>query len=353
MSRIESEQSLVEVRRVPQIHYRPFRNTDPPHLAEIWRARARERGIVHPMSAMLFEQLVLAKPYFDNEGLILAFDGKTAVGFVHAAFGPSEDQGSLSRQFGVTSMLMVRPDYRRLGIGHALLERSESYLYRRGAKVLYGGGIYPLNPFYLGLYGGSELPGVLASDTEAQRLYRSAGYQEVDQCVVLHRELADFRPPINRQQMQIRRNFSIREVVDPPALNWWDACTFGGFDRVRYDLVANDGARVAHATVWSMELLGATWGVRAVGLVDVNVVEAHRHQGLGTFLVSEIVRRLQHEGVGVVEAQAMLREHSAARALYQRLGFREIDRGTVFRKDEPGPSAAASPPAADPARNGS
>lgn len=336
MSRAESEQQVAAARPTPQIHYRSFRNSDPPHLAEIWRARARERGVVQPMSPLLFEQLVFSKPYFDNEGLILALDDKTAVGFVHAAFGPTEDQSRLSRQFGVTSMLMVRPDYRRLGIGHGLLTRSEDYLRRGGAQVLYGGGIYPLNPFYLGLYGGSELPGVLASDAEAQKLYRSSGYKEIDRCVVLHRELADFRPPVNRQQMQVRRQYTIREVRDPACHTWWEACTFGGFDRVRYELVAGDGRVVAFATAWGMDFLGATWGMRAVGLIDVEVEEKERRLGLGTYLISEIMRRLQQEGVGVVEAQTMLKEHSAALALYAKLGFCEIDRGMVFRKDERG-----------------
>lgn len=333
MNRAETEPKVDDTATTP-IRYRAFRNSDPPQLAEIWRARARERGVVQPMSALLFEQLVLAKPYFDNEGLILAFSGDTAVGFVHAAFGPTEDHSGLSRQFGVTSMLMVRPDYRRLGIGHALLQRSEEYLKSHGSTVLYGGGIYPLNPFYLGLYGGSELPGVLESDIEAQRLYRSSGYREIDRCVVLHRELADFRAPINRQQMQIRRTTSVREVADPPSHTWWEACTMSAFDRVRYDLVTNDTQEaIAHATIWSMEFLAATWGVRAVGMIDLEVKPTLHRQGYGIFLVSEVIRRLQQEGVGVIEAQTMLREHSAALALYQRLGFKEIDRGMIFRKD--------------------
>lgn len=316
----------------PTIHYRSFRNADPPKLAEIWRARARERGVVQPMSAEIFEQLVLAKPYFDPEGLIVAIDRDTAVGFVHAAFGPTADQCGISHTMGVTSMLMVRPDYRRLGIGHNLLRRSEEYLREHGATLMYAGGIYPLNPFYLGLYGGSELPGVLESDAEAQRLYGSSGYHAIDRCVILQRELADFRPPVNRQQLQIRRQSTVRAVVDPPATSWWDACTFGGFDRTRYDLVVGNQV-VAHTTTWQMDFLAVTWGVRAVGLIDFEVAPGERRKGYGAYLLSEVLKQLQQEGVGIVEAQTMLRESSAALALYAKLGFREIDRGTVFRKE--------------------
>lgn len=334
MSGPQSETSAAAAEQASRsIRYRTFRNQDPPQLAEIWRARARERGLMHPMSAELFEQLVLAKPYFDKEGLIVAFDGDVAVGFVHAAFGPTEDEGGLSTRFGVTAMLMVRPDYRRLGIGRQLLSRSEAYLHRHGAQVLYGGGIYPLNAFYLGLYGGSELPGVLDSDVEAQRLYQAAGYQEIDHCLVLHRELKSFRPLISREQLAVRRVTTLRETTDPASHTWWEACTVGAFERTRHELVANASQQVlAGATTWDMEPLSASWGVRTVGLIDVAVEPEQRRRGLATYLLGEIFRRLQQAGVALVETQTMQREHSAAVAFYERLGFKQVDRGSVFRK---------------------
>lgn len=316
----------------PEIRYRPFLNTDPPWLAEIWRARNQERGLMQPMSAALFEQLVLSKTYFDREGLILAVDGARPVGFVHAGFGPTDDEARLTHQLGVTCMLMVRHDYRRLGIGSGLLAQSEAYLQARGAQVLYGGGIRPLNPFYLGLYGGSELPGVLNSDAEAQRLYLGAGYREIDRALVLHRELASFRPPVNRQQMQIRRGTRLDVRHDLVSASWWEASTMGGFERTRYELLPQAGGPpAAAATVWAMEPLATTWGVKAAGLIDLAVEEPQRRQGLATFLLSEVFRQLHAEGVALVEVQTM-QANRAARALYNKLGFDEVDQGAVYRK---------------------
>ena len=74
------------------IGYRIFRNSDPPHLADIWRTHAGRRGLMQPMTAALLEELVLSKPYFDPQGLIVATDGNHPVGFAHAAFGPTEDK---------------------------------------------------------------------------------------------------------------------------------------------------------------------------------------------------------------------------------------------------------------------
>lgn len=287
---------------------------------------------MQPMSASLFADLVLSKPYFDNAGLIVALDDGQAVGFVHAGFGPNEDQSGLSTQWGVTSMLMVRPDHRRLGIGTELLARSEAYLRSRGAQVLYGGEIRPLIPFYLGLYGGSEMPGVLDSDADAQRRYRAAGYQAIDRVVILQRELGGFRPLVNRQQIQLRRQMSITAVPDPPSRSWWDACTYGQFNRERFDLSARSGGPVlATATAWFMEPLSMSWGVRSAGLVDLDVVASHRHQGLATFLLGETFQRLRDDGYALVEVQTMS-QNEAARALYAKLGFNQIDQGVVFRK---------------------
>ena len=288
---------------------------------------------MQPMSVALLDQLVLSKPYFDNEGLILALDDETIVGLVHAGFGPTEDQSRLSRELGVTCMLLVRPDHRRLGIGTELLARSEQYLRARGAKVLYGGGIRPHNPFYLGLYGGSELPGVLASDAAAQQRYRGSGYQEVDRTRLFHRDLAGFRPPVDRQQMQIRRTMIVEATIDPPASTWWEACTLGMFDRTRFDLLPRDGGRaMASMTVWSMDPISTNSGVRTTGLYDVHVDPVQRRKGLAMFLLGEAFKQLHTAGVSRIEAQAM-QQNNTAIALLNRLGFQQVDEGVVFRKE--------------------
>lgn len=314
------------------INYRSFRNRDVRALAEIWRTRAQERGLLQAMSAALFEELVLSKPYFENSGLILALDEETPVGFVHAGFGPSQDGATLSYERGVISMMIVRPEYRRQGIGQQLLARAEEYLRTRGAKEIYGGGIRPLTPFYLGLYGGSELPGVLASDADALRRYQAAGFEEVRRCGVFHRDLASFRPTVDRTQMQIRRQQGMQVKVDPPCRTWWEGCTFGGFDRTRFELVPKAGGDPsAWLCVWSMEPLSASWGVRATGLYELCVEPSQRRQGLATFLMGEAFRQLSAEGIALIEAQAMLDE-SPSVSLLKKLGFKQVDEGVVFRK---------------------
>ena len=314
------------------LRYRPFRNTDPPVLTALWRSRAGQRGLAREVSPDVFEQLVFAKPYFDCDGLILAFDDDRPVGFAHAGFGPDEQRSRLFTGRGVTCLILVEPGCAETEAAAGLLEQCEAYLQRRGANVLFGGAIYPLNPFYLGLYGGSELPGVLDTDSPALDAFKSHGYAEIDHTFIQHHELTNFEPRIDRRQMQIRRQMLVEVTEDPPARSWWDACTTGDFDLTRFELVPSDrGSAVASATFRSMEPTGTATIGRAVGLMDLQVDESYRRRGLAVFLLSEAFRQFIRRGIMLVEVQCR-RRNVAAVGLFEQLGFESVCLGSVFRK---------------------
>jgi GNAT superfamily N-acetyltransferase len=315
------------------IGFRPFRNNDPPQLAEIWRTRSGLRGYVQPMTTALLERLVFSKPYFDQAGLVLATDDDRPVGFSHAGFGPVDDESTVSYELGASILTIVAPHAEEAAIAAQLIAKSEEYLRSRGAKLIYGGGIRPLNPFYVGLYGGSELPGILDSDAQHQSFFRAAGYREIDSTVVLHRELSDFRPVIDRQQMLLRRRVHVEYVCDPPSRSWWEACTLGDFTRLQYELFVKDETKpAAITTLIDMETFSHTWGARTAGLVDVLVAEPYRRQGMGVWLIGEVLRQAAEQGFGLIEVQTM-QSNSAALAMYAKLGFNQVDRGAVFRKE--------------------
>jgi GNAT superfamily N-acetyltransferase len=311
--------------------YRTFRNTDPPAIVGIWRSRAGQPGLMHPVSVDLLEQLVFGKLYFDYGGLILVWDDGQPIGFAHAGFGPNEEESSISPDYGVTSMIMTRAD--RPEVAGGLLERCEQYLQERGAKVLYGGAIRPLNPFYLGLYGGSEQPGVLESDKVAQETFRAGGYREIDQTQIFERSLTTFQSPVDRQQLQIRRQMTVQTVVDAPTETWWQACTIGDYDLTRFELLPRGGGRVlARALFRNMVPAGISTFVRQAGLIDLHVDPAYRRQGLATALLSEAFTTFVRQGITLVEVQTTA-PNVAAVNLYRKLGFKESGRGSVFRKE--------------------
>ncbi len=314
------------------IRYRPFLNSDPPAIAEIWRNAAPMRGCVQSITPSDFDHMVLSKPYFDRHGLILALDGERPVGFVHAGFGPSDDMSRVSHERGVTCILLVASDADVATIERGLLQHSEEYLTSRGARELYGGSARPLNPFYLGLYGGSELPGILASDTRRCDLFQLMGYEAVRRRAVMQRRLTGYRPPIDRRMMLVRRNYEIDVDLDPRSSSWWEASTLGQTDRTKIMLTRRgDRSPSAAITVWDMEPLASSWGVHAMGLTDLEVDEEVRRQGLATFLLGEALRQLHKHGVMLVEAQVD-RDNEGMLDLLKKLDFKEIDEGICFCK---------------------
>ncbi|MBN2578884.1 MAG: GNAT family N-acetyltransferase [Pirellulales bacterium] len=313
--------------------FRSFRNTDPPLLTALWRSQAGQSGLLQPVSSDLFEQLIFSKLYFDYPGLIFAFDGATAVGCVHAGFGPNQAQDRVICDAGVTNLLLVRPGDEEEEVASELLLQSEAYLRGRGAKVLYGGGLRPLSPFYLGLYGGSEPSGILDTDRPAQRVFERHDYRVVETARTLEFDLTGFEPVIDRRQMQIRRQMVVEVAIDAPTRTWWEACILGEFDLTRFTLLPRGGAGAAASALFRrMEPRGITHVGRKIGLLEFFVDPLYRRRGVATFLLSEAFRQFHRQGIALVEAQ-VLGSNVPGLNLHQKFGFRKTGESKVYRKE--------------------
>ena len=314
------------------IRFRPFCNVDPPAIVSIWQSRAEQPGVTQPVCVDLLEQLVFGKVCFGETGIFMAFDDGRPVGFAHAAFGPNEDRNWISTDTGVICMLMVRPDTVEAEVAGGLLEKCEAFLAGRGAKTIHGGAVRQVSPFYLGLYGGAELPGVLDSDTVSQRLYRANGYQIVDRTLIYRRDLSSFRPPVDRRQVQFRRRMIIEVIPDPLPGDWWEACTAGDFELTRFELIPRgSGDAVASVTVRDIGSTSTSRQGRVAGIMDVHVDPSRRRQGLATYLLHEAFRQLSQQGVVQVEGHAS-EKNTLAISLYEKLGLVQSEQATLFRK---------------------
>ena len=101
------------------IHYRPFRNPDPPRAgrgverqprraAVVPRAHGDAAGVLHLRQAVL-------RPRRPDPGA----RRRQPVGFAHAGFGPDAGRTALDRRTGVVCALGVVPSHRRRGVGSA------------------------------------------------------------------------------------------------------------------------------------------------------------------------------------------------------------------------------------------
>jgi GNAT superfamily N-acetyltransferase len=311
------------------IQYRTFRNFDPPALVQLWNQCFSNRGATILRGTMLIEFFLFAKPYFDPQGVHVAFDGTQPVGFALAGFGPSADGSRLDTGTGVLCALGVVPDHRRQGIGTELLRRAEEGLRQRGASRLVAGPMSPGNPFTFGIYGGSDSPGFLDSDPLARPFFEKHGYGVQETAVVLHRPilpkltLADGRFAAHRQHYDVHNRYL-------PANNWWQECVLGPIDAIEYLLMDRAaGKAVARAVLWEMVSFQPRWDDHAVGVLGLEVAPELRRQGLGKFLLAKILLHLQEQCFTLMEWQ-ILEGNTAGLEMARQFGFQPVDAGRRF-----------------------
>ena len=141
----------------------------------------------------------------------------------------------------------------------------------------------------------------------------------------------------------------VEVLADPPSRTWWEACTLGPFELVKFALVPRaGGSAAATATFRRMELVPTAMHAWSLGLIDVWVEEASRRRGLATFLLTEAFRQFIRDGTHEVEVQAM-QHNLSAQALYRKMGFaairpgKRLPQGVNFRRVGPA-SLRAGPP---------
>ena len=315
------------------IEYRSFLNTDPPLLVEIWRQQAPIRGQVELVTQANFDSLILAKPYFESAGLILAVDNSgqqpVPLGFVHVGFPPTEDLSDLDTAIGIICQLKVVPDNDSQTVAAELLKRACEYLKSRGAQSVHAGCKFPYAPFYLGLYGGSQIPGVLVEDAAALKAIEDFGFVEADRIVVFERRLAGFKTVTDRKQLALRRQYQINALSDPLEKSWWESCTRGMTERDRFSVYDKKDQSVSGSvSFWDVQPLAQRWGGLARGMYDLLIPEENRGKGMATFLVGESLRHMMQQGVGIVEAQTWASD-LAAIGVFKKLGFDEVSQGVL------------------------
>jgi ribosomal protein S18 acetylase RimI-like enzyme len=316
------------------VQFRHFRNTDPPSLVVIWNECFTGRGAVRLRHSTPLEYHVFSKPYFDPAGLILAEENGTAIGFVHAAFGPSADGSSLSEAVGVICVLGVRPAWRRRGIGTELLRRAEAYLQQRGATSLVAGPLPPLAPFYLGLYGGSSPAGFLASEADAEPFFTKHGYCPANSVQVFQRRLDKAVSLGDARFMALRNRFELRVEPRKRVGRWYQEAALGLIEPFDFRLEEKPSGQVsAELSVWEMEGFSWRWNQPSVGLFEIAVRPDLRRQGLARFLLAQLMRYLQDQFFGILEAHVPQGNEPAANLL-RGMGFEPVDTGRNYQRNE-------------------
>ena len=315
----------------PVIEYRQFRNSDPPHLLRLWHECGLGRGAALGISCDEFDELVIAQPYFDPAGVILACRDGVPVGFVHAGFGVNESQTWLSTDAGVICAVMVHPTARNQGIGRELVRRAEDYLRRSGSVRLFAGSSDRRDPFYCGLYGGSQSAGFLESDPAAAPFFAKLGYLPCERHLVYQRPLGvGASDPVGIRLVNVRRSTRLAALSQEPK-SWWWQTRYGRLDAMHLALTARvGGGALARVSVVGLDRYINSWQTRAIGLIGLYVGEVNRQKGYGQALLVEVCRRVRDDMVQLAEAHATETD-TAAVAVLESAGFELIDAGVVYQ----------------------
>ncbi len=309
------------------IEFRTFLNTDPPAIVEIWGKQKPIRCLTQVLTRKMLDQMVFAKPYFDPDGLIMAFENGAPVGFVHIGFCPEDQMDRVDHSRGVVSQIRIVDCENAPQIADGLWEHAKKYLESKGSSVCHASGQFPFSPFYVGLYGGSRIQGVPFEDAETKRWLNRFGFQTGRQIEVLQLNLAGFRPPVSRAQMAIRRQYQVAAVVDPLLPNWWESCTFGWAELFGFRIHRRSDEQVfGSVMLWEIQPLSTQWGRTTMGLVDLQISDDEQREGLAMHLIGESLRHLSGHGVACVEFQ-VLESDSASRELAQKFGFEAVSTG--------------------------
>ncbi len=333
------------------IAFRRFLNTDPPALADVWNESHTARGSFPLRTPAILERWILSKPYFDPDGLIVAVDtsdNNRVVGYALAGFGPNDALTALNYEHGVICSVAVRPSAGRKHLGVDLVKKCEEYLTQRGAKRLRAGPVWPDCPFGFGIYGGTNCPGFLASDSAAGPFFHSLNYEPAGTTLVFQKKLdAPISIPDTRFGM-LRKRYETQVMRAASVPSWWHECVWGTLDPVEFRMVDKQENNVvaAHAIVWELEGYGWRWGFPSAGILDIQVRDDLRRQGLAKLLLSQILRFLQDQFFGICELHAASTD-TALVGLCRAATLEHVDTGTTYLKTVPpsGPPGSLAAPA--------
>ncbi len=318
------------------IAYRAARNTDPPALVQLWNDAVAGRGAYPLRTPLSLERWVFSKPYYTNDDLVLAVNDETGkpVGFALSGFAPNAEFTGLNAAHGVVCLVAVHPEHRRRGIGRELLTRAEANLRARGATRVTVGATWPNSPYLFGLYGGSNSPGLLASDGDYAPFLAALGYAPAATTLVFQKKLDSPLTIADARFGMLRRRYEAQTLKVSNVAHWWQDCQWGVLEPVELRLFDKlTSMPAARALVWDLEGFAWRWNCPSAGILDVQVRSDLRKLGLGKLLVSHVLRFLQDQFFAAAELQVNAADEAAV-GMCRSMGMDEIDRGHAYERPE-------------------
>ena len=336
------------------VKIRTFRNTDVAQLCDVWNAHNSVLGPECTIDLLRLELCSLAKPFFCEADLLVAEQEGSVVGWIHLAGLPNEDLSDLEPGAGAIAALCVVPGGDEDQTAAELLKAADQIFAERQILQYAFRPILPKSAFYLGCGPAGSMIGLTSTEVRIRRWLMQSNFKARCPTNVWELDLGAFQPPIDRQQIQIRRSAQVNRGVDEPYLPWWQACLLGHTEPNAFQLTHRIEKRVLHeilfwtvaselqttpgsvAWMWPVSLPPSSEPSSSVptpasrgtlAAPSSGDLEADRL----VFLVGESLREFQNDRLDSVRTVSAANDLKMS-GLLRRLGFTSIESGVEFEK---------------------
>lgn len=303
---------------------REFQNADVPHLLQTWIAHFEAAGLLPQLTSAAFQQAIFDRLYFDPRRLIVALDGDQVVAFANWMVVPDRPLEA------VIPAICAPPTAAADEIGRELLLHCEQAARAAGCQVMLGGTAADHLSGYAGLSPLGPGEGILDADRVAAGWFLQNAYAPLHRIARYSVSLAQFRPPIDRMQMQLRRATTIEHCsFQPDGIR--QAAALSHADLERFSTKTRGGEQLAWAEFHLSSPEAQVFPTSQAILADWDSLQ-HDDQGAAVrYTISAALQQLHKRGVTRVEAVAADTQPDHAVTL-RSLRFALDMEGTVFSK---------------------
>jgi mycothiol synthase len=321
------------------LRFRTFRGeTDYPVITAIIQACKETDGVEHSTTLEDvrndYEHLVNSDPYRD---MLFAEVDARSVGYVRAWWQVNSDGEWIGFSVGY-----VMPDYRRRGIGRNLLDFVELRLKEISDHLVETGQLSASAPRYY-------LHEVHEKALAKESLLKHAGYQAI------RYEYDMVRPDLeNIPDLPLPAGLEVRPVLPEHYRPVFDASNEAFRDHWCYIEEPEESfQKMQVEPIFDPSLWRVAWdGDQIAGMVlsfinkaeneefkrkrgyteNICVLRPYRKQGLAKALIALSLKALKERGMEHAALGVDAENTSGATHLYEKMGFRVVSRGTIYRK---------------------
>ena len=302
---------------------RSFRNSDLPSLVAVWQSYWNHCGCPALVTASIIERAILARTFFVSDQLLIAESDRQVVGWCHIV-----ETDGVANSANLNG-LCVMPEH-SAAIAH-LLEAAESKAQSDGKKILQAGILRDEVYGYAGLSPLGAGVGVCKVQAALNEHLAARSYQAGLSLQQLTISTQNYRPPVNRQAMQLRRTTK-RSIANKGPESTRIASAMSHLDVERHSLLAKSGEeKLAEVEVWFSDPEAE---VMPPSQAIVNMNRCIAPDGLSpeqSYLMCELLESLNERHVISAEIVIDADKQIAIDQLVK-LGFNATNSGGIWQK---------------------